>query len=168
MDIETAANIGEAVSGIAILFTLLFSLRQMKHWNENRRYEIGRDLAANMNNPLVHRGFSVSTVKLHDELTPQELNDLSREEKDAMNALMIGMNNIGVLAKNGHLSMDLVDDFCGVYFRMFASRWRRVIQIFMMINTAKHDEPVDGVWSGLFWLLDRYHPIEYTGVEDSA
>mgnify|MGYP005730707687 CR=1 FL=1 len=25
MDIETAANIGEAVSGIAILFTLLFS-----------------------------------------------------------------------------------------------------------------------------------------------
>ena len=38
MDIETAANIGEAVSGIAILFTLLFSLRQMKHWNENRRY----------------------------------------------------------------------------------------------------------------------------------
>ena len=30
MDIETAANIGEAVSGIAILFTLLFSLRQVK------------------------------------------------------------------------------------------------------------------------------------------
>ena len=45
MDIETAANIGEAASGIAILFTLLFSLRQIKYWNENRRYEIGRDLA---------------------------------------------------------------------------------------------------------------------------
>ena len=37
MDIETAANLGEALSGIAILFTLLFSLRQMKYWNENRR-----------------------------------------------------------------------------------------------------------------------------------
>ena len=80
MDIETAANIGEAVSGIAILFTLLFSLRQMKHWNENRRYEIGRDLAAHMNNPLVHRGFSISTVKLHDELSPQELAALTREQ----------------------------------------------------------------------------------------
>ena len=165
MDIETAANIGEAVSGIAILFTLLFSLRQMKHWNENRRYEIGRDLAAHMNNPLVHRGFSISTVKLHDELTPQELAALSREEKDAMNALMIGMNNIGVLAKNGHLSMDLVDDFCGVYFRMFASRWRRVIQIFMMVNISKHDEPTDGVWSGLFWLLDRYDPTKDAAIE---
>ena len=155
MDIETAANVGEAVSGIAILFTLLFSLRQMKHWNENRRYEIGRDLAAHMNNPLVHRGFSISTVKLHDELTPQELAGLTREEKDAMNALMIGMNNIGVLAKNGHLSLDLVEDFCGVYVRMFASRWRRVIQIFMMVNVEKTTEGEDSIWGGLFWLLDH-------------
>ena len=81
-----------------------------------------------------------------------------------MNALMIGMNNIGVLAKNGHLSMDLVDDFCGVYVRMFASRWRRVIQIFMMVNISKHEEQADGVWSGLYWLLDRYVPLDATAV----
>ena len=108
-----------------------------------------------MNNPLVHRGFSISTVKLHDELTPQELAALTREEKDAMNALMIGMNNIGVLAKNGHLSLDLVEDFCGVYVRMFASRWRRVIHIFMMVNVEKTDEGEDSIWGGLFWLLDH-------------
>ena len=70
------------------------------------------------------------------------------------------MNNIGVLAKNGHLSMDLVDDFTGVYVRMFASRWRRVIQIFMMVNMSKNDAPTEGVWSGLFWLLDRFDPQE--------
>ena len=111
MDIETAANIGEAVSGIAILFTLLFSLRQVKFWNENRRYEIGRDLAAHLNNPMIHRGFAVTTNKLHEELTLQELVALTREEKDAMNATMIGMNNIGLLAKHGHLSIDLVEAF---------------------------------------------------------
>ena len=71
MDIETAANIGEAVSGIAILFTLLFSLRQVKFWNENRRRD-GRDLAAHLNNPMIHRGFAVTTNKLHEELTIQE------------------------------------------------------------------------------------------------
>ena len=109
MDIETAANIGEAVSGIAIVFTLLFSLRQMKYWNENRRYEIGRDLANHMNNPLIHRGFSVSTTKLHENLTIQEMGALSREEKDAMNAMMIGMNNIGLLAKNGHISTLIIE-----------------------------------------------------------
>ena len=135
----------------------------MKHWNENRRYEIGRDLAAHMNNPLVHRGFSISTVKLHDELTPQELAALTREEKDAMNALMIGMNNIGVLAKNGHLSLDLVEDFCGVYVRMFASRWRRVIHIFMMVNVEKTDEGEDSIWGGLFWLLDHLEGNKSSG-----
>ena len=73
-----------------------------------------------------------------------------------MNAMMIGFNNIGVLAKNGHLSLDLVDDFCGVYVRIFASRWRRVIDIFMMVNMSQNDEAIDGVWAGLFWLLDTF------------
>jgi len=73
MDIETAANIGETVGGIPILFTLLFGLRQMKYWNENRRYEISRNPAHHMNNPLIHRGFSVSTNKLHVNLTIQEM-----------------------------------------------------------------------------------------------
>ena len=66
-----------------------------------------------------------------------------------MNALMIGMNNIGVLAKNGHLSLDLVEDFCGVYVRMFASRWRRVIHIFMMVNVNKTDEGQESIWGGV-------------------
>ena len=114
MDIETAANIGEAISGVAILFTLLFSLRQMKYWNENRRYEIGRDLANHMNNPLIHRGFSVSTTKLHDNLTMQEMAALSREEKDAMNAMMIGMNNIGLLAKTATCRLIWSKRFVGV------------------------------------------------------
>ena len=34
---------------------------------------------------------------------------LSREEKDAMNAMMIGMNNIGLLAKNGHISTLIIE-----------------------------------------------------------
>ena len=114
MDIETAANIGEAASGIAILFTLFFSLRQIKYWNENRRYEIGRDLANHLSDPLIHRGFSVSMMKLHEDITMQEINDLTREEKNAMNAMMIGINNIGLLAMYGHLSMDLVEGFTAV------------------------------------------------------
>ena len=86
-----------------------------------------------------------------ETLTAQDAND----GLDAMNALMIGMNNIGVLAKNGHLSLDLVEDFCGVYVRMFARRWRRVIHIFMMVNVQKTGEGEETIWGGLFWLLDH-------------
>ena len=152
MDIETAANIGEAVSGIAILFTLLFSLRQVKFWNENRRYEIGRDLAAHLNNPMIHRGFAVTTNKLHEELTIQELVGLSREDKDAMNATMIGMNNIGLLAKHGHLSLDLVEAFCGYYVRIFGPRWRRAVE--GHAEAMQQVESVSMVWSGLYWLME--------------
>ena len=53
-------------------------------------------------------------------MTIQELVGLSREEKDAMNATVIGMNNIGLLAKHGHLSLDLVEAFCGYYVQFSA------------------------------------------------
>ena len=39
MDLETAANIGEALGGLAILVTLLFGLRQIRDWNQT---QIGR------------------------------------------------------------------------------------------------------------------------------
>jgi hypothetical protein len=158
MDIETAANIGETVGGIAILFTLLFGLRQMKYWNENRRYEISRNPAHHMNNPLIHRGFSVSTNKLHVNLTIQEMVALSREEKDAMNAMMIGMNDIGLLGKNGHLSLGLVEAFCGPYVRVFGTRWRRAVEVFTSASMFQNDKPIEAVWGGLYWLMDTFQP----------
>lgn len=37
MDIETAANFGEMLGGLAILLTLLFGMRQVKQWNETMK-----------------------------------------------------------------------------------------------------------------------------------
>ena len=157
MDIETAANIGEAASGIAILFTLLFSLRQIKYWNENRRYEIGRDLANHLSDPLIHRGFSVSMMKLHEDITMQEINELTREEKNAMNAMMIGINNIGLLAMYGHLSMDLVEGFYGRYIRIFGPRWRQTVKVFSAATAFAMglEDDEETMWDGLLWLMDN-------------
>ena len=44
MNLEAAANIGEALSGLAIMFTLLFGIRQVMEVNRNRRYEISKRL----------------------------------------------------------------------------------------------------------------------------
>ena len=43
MDIETAANLGEMLSGLAILFTLIFGARQIKQWNETVKINSARD-----------------------------------------------------------------------------------------------------------------------------
>ena len=55
MDLEAAANIGEALSGLAIMFTLLFGIRQVMEVNRNRRYEISQTIAQSLENPLVQR-----------------------------------------------------------------------------------------------------------------
>jgi hypothetical protein len=45
MDLDTAAQLGEVFGGLAILITLLFGLRQVSQWNENRRYDIAQSVA---------------------------------------------------------------------------------------------------------------------------
>ena len=58
MNLETAANLGEALSGLAIMFSLLFGIRQVMELNRNRRYEISQTIATSLENPLVQRGFA--------------------------------------------------------------------------------------------------------------
>ena len=103
---------------------------------------------------MIHRGFAVTTNKLHEELTLQELVSLTREEKDAMNATMIGMNNIGLLAKHGHLSTDLVEAFCGYYVRIFGPRWRRAVEVHAQAM-MQEPESISAVWNGLYWLMEN-------------
>lgn len=162
MDIETAANIGEVLGGLAILITLLFGLRQMRQWNENRKYEIGRDLANHMGSPLVQRGMSVIINSLDEGFTTKDINDLSREEKNSINALMIGMNYHGLLTFHGHLSIKLVASFYTSFTLIFGQKMRRVVDL-MYTNALGESDDLDDVVSKpfdwLIWLLDRLDEI---------
>ena len=53
MDLEAAANLGEALSGLAIMFTLLFGIRQVMEVNRNRRYEISETIAQSVYQDVV-------------------------------------------------------------------------------------------------------------------
>ena len=159
MDIEMAANIGEMFGGLAILITLIFGMRQMKQWNENRKYEIGRDVASHLSSPLIQRGISVTINRITENSTVETLHSLSREEKDAINALMVGMNNHGVLTFYGHLSLDIVASFYQSYTIFLNKRLRRIVKI--MNESAKNaglkieSQNNIGSFDWLIWLLDR-------------
>ncbi len=165
MDIETAANIGEVLGGLAILITLLFGLRQMRQWNENRKYEIGRDLANHMGSPLVQRGMSVIINSLDEGFTTKDINDLSREEKNAINALMIGMNYHGLLTFHGHLSINLVASFYTSFTLIFGQKLRRVVNLMYdsvsnkLGESGDIDDVVSKPFDWLIWLLDRLDEI---------
>ena len=162
MDIETAANIGEVLGGLAILITLLFGLRQMRQWNENRKYEIGRDLANHMGSPLVQRGMSVIINSLDEEFTSRDISELSREEKNAINALMIGMNYHGLLTFHGHLSIKLVASFYTSFTLIFGQKMRRVVDLMYssaLGESGDIDDVVSKPFDWLIWLLDRLDEI---------
>ena len=48
MNLDTAAQVGEALGGIAILLTMLFGLRQVLEWNQTRRNEITQRIAEHL------------------------------------------------------------------------------------------------------------------------
>ena len=108
MDLEEAANIGEALSGLAIMFTLLFGIRQVMEVNRNRRYEISQTIAQSLENPLVQRGFATFGAIIKHNSTPEDLMELSREQKDASNAVIVLMANHAVMTYHRNLSFDLV------------------------------------------------------------
>ena len=163
MDLEAAANVGEALSGLAIMFTLLFGLRQVLEVNRNRRFEISQTIATSLENPLVQRGFA-NLGRITPDMTLQQFGEMSREDKDAINAVIVLMANHGVMTFHRNLSFDIVASFYRGYIPLIGQGLRHVMQL---VETAYIHHEASGVTeeTGLgtnhwvFWLLDRMEGI---------
>ena len=169
MDLESAANIGEALSGLAIMFTLLFGLRQVLEVNRNRRFEISQTIANSLENPLVQRGFA-NLGRIQPSMTLQEFGEMPREDKDAINAVIVLMANHAVMTFNRNLSFDIVASFYRGYLPLIGAGLRHVMHL--VENAYIHHEASAvteenglGTNHWVFWLLDRMgetaNPAEY-------
>ena len=69
MDIETAANLGEMLSGLAILFTLIFGARQIKQWNETVKINSARDVANHISSPSIQYAIVILINKITDDMS---------------------------------------------------------------------------------------------------
>ena len=160
MNLETAANIGEALSGLAIMFTLLFGLRQVMEVNRNRRFEISQTIANSLENPLVQRGFATFGTVITRDYTLEELMALSREQKDATNAVVVLMANHAVMTFNRHLSFEIVYSFYKGYLSMISGSLRRMMEMIegghvMHELSSVTEENGIGTFHWVIWLLDR-------------
>ncbi len=111
MDIETAANFGEMLGGLAILLTLLFGMRQVKQWNETMKINSARDVANHISSQQIQYAIVLLVNALEDDFTFEEYANMSRKDKDAINALVLGLNTHGILVSKGILSLELVTLF---------------------------------------------------------
>lgn len=90
-------------------------------------------------------------------MSVNDLQQLSREEKNALNALLVGMNNHGVMTFHGHLSLDIIASFYQPYTLYLDSRFRKVVSI--MYQGTQHIREEKGTILGpfdwLLWLLNK-------------
>ena len=111
MDLETAANLGEALGGLAILITLLFGLRQIRDLNQTRRFEIAQSVASRFESPPFQYGLAIVITKVREDMTLEQLADLSREEKNALNSFSLGLNSIGIQVFNRLVPIEIVASY---------------------------------------------------------
>lgn len=160
MNLETAANLGEALSGLAIMFTLLFGLRQVMEVNRNRRFEISQTIATSLENPLVQRGFATFGSVITKESTLEELMSLTREQKDSTNAVVVLMANHALMTFHRNLSFDIVYSFYKGYLSLIGPSMRRMMTMIeygyaMHQDSSVTEEEGMGTFHWVLWLLDR-------------
>ena len=160
MNLETAASLGEALGGLAIMATLLFGLRQVMEVNRNRRYEISQTIAKSLENPLVQRGFATFGGVVTKETGLEELMGLSREQKDATNAVIVLMANHAVMTYHRNLSFDIVYSFYKPYLSLIGPSLRRMMFLteqgyIMYEKSSVTEEEGMGTFHWVIWLLDR-------------
>lgn len=165
MNLETAAQLGEMLGGLAIVFTLLFGLRQVMEVNRNRRYEISQTIANSLENPLVQRGFATFGSVVTKDSTLEELMGLTREQKDATNAVVVLMANHAVMTFNRNLSFEIVYSFYKGYLSLIGPSMRRMMELVeygysMAEQSGVTKEDGMGNFHWVFWLLDRLEEHE--------
>ena len=158
MDIETAANLGEMLGGLAILFTLIFGSRQIKQWNETVKINSARDVASHISSPSIQYALVLLVNVIKDDVTFEEYGNLPRKDKDAINSLLFGLNTHGILVAKGILSLEMVALFYQQFTIGLSKRLRRLADLVSenAINKigaeyVKEMMPLQH----MLWLLDK-------------
>ena len=158
MNLETAAQVGEALGGIAILLTMLFGLRQVLEWNQTRRNEITQRIAEHLGTTLVQRGMGVIANDLDEDFTQEEVLALSREQKNSINAILVGLNSHAIMTFQGHLSLEILSAYYQPYLTILEKRIRKLAKLLNSLwlnSTENQTNSVVGPFDWVIWLLDR-------------
>lgn len=158
MNLDTAAQLGEALGGIAILLTMLFGLRQVLEWNQTRRNEITQRIAEHLGTTLVQRGMGVIANDLNENFAQEDVLALSREQKNSINAILVGLNSHAIMTFQGHLSLDILSAYYQPYLTIIDKRIRKLAKLLNSLwlnSTENQTDSVVGPFDWVIWLLDR-------------
>ena len=170
MNLEDAANIGELLGGLAIVVTLIFGIRQIIELKKTKEQEATRELANLLASPMYQSGISVLVNRLSKEFALEDIGALERNEKDALNYLVITTNSIGLLTFERHLSFHAVSMFLGPSIASWASGfvyWSVVCNKTPLSRASR--KRARRCWTGRFgcwtgWMNCRAGPTSFTRI----
>jgi len=158
MNLETASQVGEALGGIAILLTMLFGLQQILEWNRTRRNEITQRIAEHLGTTLVQRGMGVIANDLNDDFTQEEVLALSREQKNSLNAILVGLNSHAIMTFQGHLTLEILSAYYQPYLTRIDKKIRKLAKFLNSLwldSSENQTNSLVGPFDWVIWLLDR-------------
>ena len=156
MNLDDAAKVGEILSGLAILVTLIFGIRQIKEYNKTKEKEAGRDVGGLLASPIYQYGLTLLINQVGEDFELKDLEALDRNQKDAINFVTINTNSIAMMTFVGQLDFNTVKLFFQPISMILGKRFRRLVEVLQQnakLQGIENAEQVVFDWA--IWLLDR-------------
>jgi hypothetical protein len=99
---------------------------------------------------------SVITNELNEGFTIRDVAQLTREQKNAINAILVGLNNHAIMTYQGHLSLEILSAYYQPYSMILDQRVRKIVGF-----TSGWKEEGGGMgekvgpFDWVIWLLDK-------------
>ena len=146
--LQTLANLGEFLGGIAVIGGVLFAVIQIRQYREARKREIALELLRAFMTPDFAKALLV-VFNMPDGLTKEEIVAHAGEDMHLVYALMTTWESLGILVFRGELSLDLVDDF---FSGPITISWRKLNPYVIGERKEQNRETIEEWFE---WLTDR-------------
>jgi hypothetical protein len=146
--LQTLANLGEFLGGIAVIGGVIFAVIQVRQYREGRQREITLELLRSFQTPTFSKALR-TVFYMPDGLTREEVEAHAGEDMHLVYALTTTFESLGILVFRRELSLNLVDDF---FSGPITISWRKLKQ-YMIAEREELERDTIGEW--FEWLADR-------------
>lgn len=146
--LQTLANLGEFLGGIAVIGGVLFAVIQIRQYREGKQREIALELLRSFQTPDFAKALR-AVFYMPDGLTREEVEAYAGEDMHLVYALGTTFESLGILVFRGEVSLALVDDF---FSGPITISWRKLKPYHIGEREELNRETI-GEW--FEWLADR-------------
>ena len=146
--LQTLANLGEFLGGMAVIAGVVFAVIQIRQYREGKQREIALELLRSFQTPDFAQAL-LAVYNMPEDLTKEEIEAHAGNNMHLVYALMTTWESLGILVFRGELSLSLVDDF---FSGPITISWRRLKPYVLAERKQQNRETIEEWFE---WLNDR-------------